>query len=412
MPRTRYRMTASMIARSKEPGLYSDGGGLYLQVTTGVDGTPRRSWVFRYRTISGKAREMGLGSALDVSLADARQATDLARKRVRSGGDPIAERRADRVRAIAEAARAMTFRQCAEAYIEAHADAWKNPKHRQQWSRTLETYAYPVFGSVGVVDVDVAMVTKVLDPIWSTKTETASRVRGRIESVLDWAAVRGYRKGENPARWRGHLQKALPARSKVQKVRHHSALPYAEVPRFVTHLKRSESVSARALEFLILTATRTGETVGARWSEIDLPNTLWTIPAERMKAGREHRVPLSPQAVGILTDLRLLRSEVWVFPGLKGRALSNMAMLQQLTRTMKRSDLTVHGFRSTFRDWAAEETNYAREVAEAALAHVVGDKVEAAYRRGDLFEKRRGLMRDWAAYCVSDKPTNEHADAR
>jgi hypothetical protein len=259
VPRTRYRMTASMVARSKVPGLYSDGGGLYLQVTTGVDGTPRRSWVFRYRTIAGKAREMGLGSALDVSLADARHATDLARKRVRSGGDPIAERRVEKVRAIAEAARAMTFRQCAEAYIEAHADSWKNPKHRQQWSRTLETYAYPVFGSVAVVDVDVAMVTKVLDPIWSTKTETASRVRGRIESVLDWAAVRGYRKGENPARWRGHLQKALPARSKIQKVRHHSALPYAEVPRFITHLRRSESVSARALEFLILTATRTGE---------------------------------------------------------------------------------------------------------------------------------------------------------
>ncbi len=403
MPRTRYRMTASMVARSKEPGLYSDGGGLYLQVTTGVDGTPRRSWVFRYRTIAGKAREMGLGSALDVSLADARQAADLARKRVRRGGGPIADRRADKVRAIAEAARAMTFRQCAEAYIEAHADGWKNPKHRQQWSRTLETYAYPVFGSVAVVDVDVAMVTKVLDPIWSTKTETASRVRGRIESVLDWAAVRGYRKGENPARWRGHLQKALPARSKIQKVRHHSALPYAEIPRFITQLRRSESVSARALEFLILTATRTGEAVGARWCEIDLSNAIWTIPFERMKAAREHRVPLSPQAVAILTDLRLLASEVWVFPGLKGRALSNMAMLQQLTRTMKRSDLTVHGFRSTFRDWAAEETNYAREVAEAALAHVVGDKVEAAYRRGDLFEKRRGLMRDWGSYCEGNE---------
>ncbi|MGE4037005.1 MAG: tyrosine-type recombinase/integrase [Hyphomonadaceae bacterium] len=388
-----------MVARLKKPGLYPDGGGLYLQVTRGVDGGARRSWVLRFRTIAGKPREMGLGSALDVALADARIDADAARKLVRKGLDPIEERKLARKKAIAEAVRAMSFKQCAEAYIAAHEASWKNPKHRQQWSRTLETYAYPVFGDLPVNSIDVALVTKVLDPIWQTKTETAARVRGRIESVLDWASVRGLRDGANPARWRGHLQRALPARSKVQRVRHHPALPYVELPAFVAQLRTMRSLSARALEFLILTATRTSETTAAEWREFDFKDGVWIIPPERMKAGREHRVPLSRRALALLRELKLLGDPRWVFPGNKGHShLSNMAMLQ-LIRGIDRPALTVHGFRSTFRDWTAEQTNFPREVAEAALAHAIGDKVEAAYRRGDLFEKRRGLMKAWGDYC-------------
>lgn len=391
-----------MISRLKEPGLYPDGGGLYLQVTRGVDGGPRKSWVFRFRTAAGKAREMGLGSALDVALGDARSLADAARTQARKGVDPIEHRRSEKRRAATDAARALTFKQCAETYIAAHASGWKNPKHQQQWSRTLETYAYPVFGDVSVSEVDVAMVTRVLDPIWKTKTETASRVRGRIESVLDWATVRGFRTGENPARWRGHLQKALPARSKVQRVEHHSALPYAQLPQLMRQLRGVPALSAKALELLILTATRTGETLGAEWSEIDLTAGVWTIPAARMKAGREHRIPLSRQAASVLKEVRFLGSPRWVFPGQRpDKHLSNMTMLK-LLQGMGHTEITVHGFRSTFRDWAAEQTNHPREVAEAALAHTIGDKVEAAYRRGDLFEKRTRLMQLWANFVSAE----------
>lgn len=356
------------------------------------------SWVFRFRTVGGKAREMGLGSALDVALAEARNLADTARAQARKGIDPIEHRRMEKRRAATEAARALTFKQCAEAYIAAHASGWKNHKHQQQWSRTLETYAYPVFGDVPVSAVDVAMVTRVLDPIWKTKTETASRVRGRMESVLDWATVRGFRTGENPARWRGHLQKALPARSKVQRVQHHNALPYAQLPPLMRQLRGTPALSAKALELLILTATRTGEALGAEWSEIDLKAGVWTIPATRMKAGREHRIPLSRQAASVLKEVRFLGSPRWVFPGQRpDKPLSNMTMLK-LLQGMGHTQITVHGFRSTFRDWAAEQTDYAREVAEAALAHTIGDKVEAAYRRGDLFEKRSRLMQLWANF--------------
>lgn len=306
-----------------------------------------------------------------------------------------------RVAAAAATAKRLTFRQCAEAYIEAHQGSWKNPKHRQQWTRTLEQYAYPVFGEVQISAIDVGFVTKVLDPIWATKTETASRVRGRIESVLDWAAVRGHRSGDNPARWRGHLQKALPQRSKIQKVQHHAALAYAELPVFMAMLRQVRGLSARALELLILTASRTSETINAEWSEFDLKAAVWTIPSERMKAAREHRVPLSPVAVTLLKTLRHLDDPRWVFPGARANApLSNMAMSKVLV-SLGHADVTVHGFRSTFRDWAAEQTDYPKEVAEAALAHAVGDKVEAAYRRSDLFEKRRKLMLDWATYTCS-----------
>jgi integrase len=313
------------------------------------------------------------------------------------GIDPIEARRAQREQKSLDAAKSMTFDACAAAYIDAHKAGWRNEKHFDQWSNTLNTYAGPVFGSLPVQAVDVGLVMKALEPIWQTKSETASRVRGRIESVLDWATVRGYRKGDNPARWRGHLDKLLPPRSKVRKVEHHPARPHDELANFVAMLRRQEGIASRALEFLILTATRTGEVIGARWDEIDLGEKVWVVPAARMKAGREHRVPLSAAAVAILEQMQEVREGDFVFPGGKrGKPLSNMAMLAVLKR-IDRGDLTNHGFRSSFRDWAAERTNFPREVAEMALAHTVGDKVEAAYRRGDLFQKRRHRPRAMVA---------------
>jgi integrase len=388
------RLTPLMVGRLKERGMYPDGGGLYLQVTaTGV-----KSWIFRY-AVDGKDRLMGLGPLHAVSLAEARaKATECRRQRV-DGLDPLQVRRAAQEAARIEAAKAMSFSACAQAYIDAHKEGWKNAKHAGQWSATLQTYAYPVFGDLPVQVVDVGLVLKAIEPIWKTKTETASRLRGRIEAVLDWATVRGYRQGENPARWKGHLDHLLPERGKVRKVEHHPALPYAELADFMRALRQQEGVAARALDFAILTATRTNETLGASWAEFDLEAKTWTIPAERMKAGREHRVPLSAAALAIVTQWPQIGPNAPVFPGGKvGKPLSNMAMLMVLRR-MGRGDLTAHGFRSTFRDWAAERTNFPRDVAEMALAHTIGDKVEAAYRRGDLFEKRRQLMEAWAKFC-------------
>jgi integrase len=347
---------------------------------------------------------MGLGSAELVSLADAREKALAARKLLLNGVDPIEEKKAARASAALEAAKGMTFESCAEAYIEAHKAEWRNAKHANQWGSTLKAYVYPIFGDLPVSRIDVGLVMKALEPIWTAKTETANRLRGRIEAVLDWATVRGYRQGDNPARWRGHLDSLLPRRAKVQKVEHHAALPYAEVGAFMEALRQQEGLSALALEFLILTATRTSETIGATWSEFDLDAATWTIPAKRIKAGKEHRVPLSPAALAIVKRMCELRSGEFVFPGGKrGRPLSNMALLKLLER-MGRDDLTAHGFRSTFRDWAAERTNFPREVAEMALAHAVGDKVEAAYRRGDLFQKRRHLMEAWAKHCANVRP--------
>jgi integrase len=295
----------------------------------------------------------------------------------------------------------MTFRQCADVYIDAHRKSWKDDKHAAQWPATLATYAHPVFGDLPVQSIDVALVTKALEPIWRDKIETASRLRGRIEAVLDWATVRGYRHGDNPARWRGHLDKLLPARAKVQRVEHHAAPPYAQIGSFMAQLREQEGISAPALQFLILRATRTSEVLNATWAEVDLDNAPWTIPADRMKAGREHLVPLSKPALVPLRDLHAHRIGDFIFPSAKpSRPLSNMAMLK-LPERMGRADLTVHGLRSTFRDWAAERTNFPREVAEHALAHSLPDKVEAAYRRGDLFEKRRSLMEAWARFCAT-----------
>ncbi len=400
-----HRLSARTVATAKALGLYADGGGLYLQVTRSADGGRKRSWVLRFTAPDGRRREMGLGSAALVDLATAREAALAARKLAKSGVDPIAARVGERAEALASRAKVLSFRQCAEAYLAGHAASWKNAKHRWQWENTLQVHAYPVFGNLPVAEIDAALVMAVLDPIWLTKTETASRLRGRIEAILDWAQVRGLRKGDNPARWRGHLQKALPTIKKSLRVQHHPALPFSEMPAFMAKLAAQDGVSARALAFCILTATRTGETIYVRWSEIDLDNRVWIIPAARMKLAREHRVPLSTAAIAILRGMRAnMRcdpgSTDFTFPGRrKGAPLSNMALLMTLKR-MGRGDLTTHGFRSSFRDWAAERTDFAREVAEAALAHAVGDRVEAAYRRGDLFDKRRQLMEAWSQYCA------------
>jgi len=293
-----------------------------------------------------------------------------------------------------------TFEECADAYIASHRAGWRNAKHAQQWKNTLATYTYPIFKDISVAHIDTGLVVNCLEPIWQSKTETASRLRGRIESVLDWATVRGYRKGENPARWKGHLDQLLPARSKVAKVKHHAALPYAKMSSFMKQLRAMDSVSALALEFVILTLTRTSETLHARWDEFDFKQQLLIIPASRMKAGVEHRVPLSDRAMDILKQLEKQKLGDYVFPGKRyGKPLSNMALLMTLRR-MGAADETVHGFRSSFRDWAAETTNYPREVAEMTLAHTIENKVEAAYRRGDLFEKRRKLMEQWSRYCA------------
>jgi integrase len=381
--------------------MYSDGGGLYLQVT----GAGAKSWIFRF-SLNGRAREMGLGSLSAVSLADARSKAGDCRKLRQEGVDPIESRNAMRQQAALDAARAITFKDAAAAYIAAQRTGWHNAKHAAQWASTLATYAEPIFGSVSVQEIDTGLVLEALEPIWATKPETAGRVRGRIEAILDWAKVRGYRTGENnPARWRGHLDKLLPARSKVRAINHHAALPYNDLPQFIVALRGQEGIAARALEFTILTAARTGETIGARWDEIDLAEKVWVVPAGRMKAGKEHRVPLTPRVLAILEDLKAVRTceDEFVFPGGKrGKPLSNMAMTAVLRR-MDRGDITVHGFRSTFRDWAAERTNFPGEVVEMALAHAVGDKVEAAYRRGDLFDKRRRLMAEWGRYCGAPK---------
>lgn len=377
--------------QTAKPGIHNDGLGLLLQVSE----SGAKSWLLRFR-FAGKRREMGLGSFNDVSLAEARELRAECRKMLHRGIDPIEHRHAEKLKRAADRVQAMTFAEAAVAFIDAKSAEWGNAKHVKQWEATLATYAFPVFGELDVRDVHVGVVLKVLESIWRTKPETASRVRGRIEAVLDYAAVRGYRTGENPARWRGHLDKLLPTRSKVQKVEHHAALAYAEIGDFIRVLRAQPGIAARALEFVILTACRTAEALGATWDEIDLSRELWTVPADRMKAGREHRIPLSRPAVALLRSVH--RENDWVFPGVRGGCgLSNMAMLAVLRR-MGRADLTVHGFRSTFRDWTAEQTHYPKEIAEAALAHVVGSKTEAAYQRGDLLEKRRRLMDDWAHY--------------
>jgi integrase len=382
------------VAAVREPGKHRVSRNLYLQLT----GAGARSWLFRYMR-HGKPHWHGLGSVELVTLAEARDAALACRKTLRDGIDPIDAKQAERMQEKLASASAMTFKQCAERYIASHRTGWRNSKHAGQWEATLATYTYPTFGQLPVASVDTTLVMKALEPIWTEIPETASRVRGRIEAVLNWATVRQFRVGDNPARWRGHLQKLLPARSKVRAVEHHAALPYAELPGFMAELREQVGSAARCLEFVILTVARTGEAIGAKWPEFDFAAKLWRVPAERMKAGKEHVVPLSDRAIEILS--KLPRTGDFVFEGAReGRPLSNTAMLM-LMRRMGRGDLTTHGFRSTFRDWAAEHTAYPRDVAEMALAHTIGDKVEAAYRRCDLLTKRTRMMRDWAKFCAS-----------
>jgi integrase len=349
--------------------------------------------------LDGRARAMGLGPLSLVSLADAREKAQELRKQAHVHRvDPIDARKASRGQTVS-----MPFKECATAYIKAHKAGWRNTKHAAQWASTLESYAYPVLGDLPVHQIDTGTLMRVLDPIWQTRTETASRLRGRLESVLSWATVRGYRSGENPARWRGHLDKLLPKRSKVQKVERHAAPPYAELPGFYSGLRKQVGMGGLALRFAILTAARTGEVIGARWSEIDMDSAVWTVPEGRIKAQREHRVPLSQEAIRVLKAAKRLQSDddvEVVFEGLRGKAMSNAGMSAVLKR-MKRTDVTVHGFRSTFRDWCAEQTAFPREIAEAALAHVLSNKAEAAYQRGDLLERRRTLMDAWARFAAT-----------
>lgn len=394
MSRSLNRLSARKVAALSQPGMHADGGGLYLQVSR----YNTKSWVFRF-TLNKRAREMGLGSLQNTSLADARVAAEKCRALLHDRIDPIEHRRNERVARSHDLGRAKTFKECATAYIKSHSAGWKSAKHAAQWDATLKTYAHPVLGDQPVDAIHVGMVMEVLDPIWQTKTETASRVRGRIESILDWATARDYRSGENPARWKGRLEKLLPPKSKVRRVKHHKALPYRQIGSFMATLREHDGIVARGLEFTILTAARTEEVTGAMWREIDLDRGVWTVPGERMKNGKEHRVPLSRQALDILMAIELHEGSEFIFPGRVGNSrLSDMAMLQHAQR-MDFDKITVHGFRSTFRDWAGDCTNHQHEVAELSLAHTEGDKVVAAYRRGDMFEKRRRLMNDWANFC-------------
>lgn len=389
-----------VVSRLTSPGLHFVGGvaGLALQVTD--SGT--RSWVLRVQ-VGDKRRDMGLGGFPDVTLAGARDAAREARAKVKSGIDPIAHARALRSALKADQAVARTFKFCALAYMEAHEAGWRNPKHAQQWRNTLETYAYPLIGDLLVRDIGLPQVLAVLEPIWKTKTETASRLRGRLESVLDWATVRGYREGLNPARWKGHLDNVLPAPSAVANAGHHAALAVSELSGFMLSLRLQAGLAAKALEFTILTAARSGEVRGARWEEFDMNAAVWTVPAERMKAGKEHRVPLSTAALKILNALPRNESVDLTFASPRGGMLSDMSLTAVLRRM--NVDAVPHGFRSTFRDWCSERTNYPREAAEMALAHAIGDKVEAAYRRGDLFNKRVRMMADWAGFCAKVETT-------
>jgi integrase len=398
--RTYKRLTVAGAKQlAKVPGMHPDGDGLYLAVTpAGV-----ASWIYRYM-LGRKERSMGLGPLRHVGLAEARRLADDARRLKREGVDPIEQRRARQRDETLAAAKAMTFRQCAVAYIAAHRAGWKSPKHAAQWPDSLERYAYPVFGDVAVQAVDVALVMRALEPVWNGKPETANRVRGRTEAILDWAAARGHREGDNPARWRGHLENLLPARRRVRQVVHHPALPYAEIGSFMAALRAQDGVGDRALEFLILTATRSSETLDARWSEISLPERMWVIPPVRTKGGKEHRVPLSDAAMAIVEAVRRSRSSDRVFSGVRG-ALGSQALAQALHRI--RRDITVHGFRSSFRSWAADH-RVPHEIAEMALGHAIAAAVVRAYQRSDLLEQRRRLMDAWARYCAKpDAPGAE-----
>lgn len=406
------QLTDLKVKKLTKTGSYPDGEGLYLQVRP----SGAKDWFYRYQ-VGSKGKKRGLGPYPTISLEKAREDAHECRILRNNNIDPIEHKKTLACQEALEKTKAITFKECALAYINTHKMGWKNRKHEAQWGNTLETYAYPVIGSIAVKDVDIDLVMKILEPIWHVKTETASRVRQRIENILDWATVRKFRQGDNPALWRGRLNKLLPERNKVQKPQHFIAMDYRILPAYFQLLRLKNTVASKSLSFTILTASRSGEARLATWSEVDTNAKTWIIPDGRMKAGREHRIPLSREAIQILKEMEPFKrsTDDLIFPGLaKGKAISDASLLKLVKQTD--STLTVHGFRSSFRDWCAEHTSYPREVAEAALAHTLKDKTEAAYQRGDMFEKRRKLMESWTDYCLSDnsgaevipinKPTN------
>lgn len=394
MPKKAKELTALEVGRLKREGFNPVGGvpGLGLQVAG-----PARSWILRF-SFDGRRPEMGLGPFPEVGLAEARRTAVEARSRVRAGVNPIDAAKAAKSAAAARRAASKTFAECAETFIGAKSPEWANAKHAAQWTATIGTYVEPIIGSLLVQDVDTPHVLAVLEPIWRTKTETATRVRSRLENVLDWAIARGYRQGPNPARWRGHLQHMLAQPSKFAKVEHHAALPYAELPAFMTRLREAQGQGARALEFAILTAARSGEVRGARWDEVDIGAGVWTVPGDRMKMGREHRVPLADAGLRLLAAQPREEDDSLVFPSTTRRPLSDMTLTAVLRRM--KLDVVPHGFRATFKTWASERTNFPRDVIELALAHAIENKVEEAYQRGDLFDKRARLMQAWADFCT------------
>ena len=398
MPKKAKELTAIEVSRLACSGLHAVGNppGLYLQIVG-----RSRSWILRVK-VGDKRRDMGLGSYPGVTLGQAREKARDARTSIPAGIDPIHTRKQAQSALKAAQAGALTFRQASHRYVDGRSDEWSNPKHRAQWIATLETYAYPIMGDLFVSDITLAHIMAILEPIWREKTETATRVRGRVEKVLDWATASGYRKGENPARWRGHLEQILPKPSKIAKVEHHPALPIDQMGEFMIALRQINGIAARALEFLILNASRSGEVRAAKWSEVDLNSGLWIIPAERMKAKKEHRVPLSKFAIDLLKRLPRIEGIDLIFPAPRGGVLSDMS-LTAVTRRMK-APCVPHGFRSTFRDWVSERTTFDGDLAEMALAHTIKNKTEAAYRRLDMLEKRRGLMEAWASFCSIQLP--------
>lgn len=393
MPKVAKQLSERTVAAIKTEGRHAVGGapGLHLRVSGG-----HRGWVLRIQ-VGDKRRDIGMGAYPAVSLSEAREKARDIHEKLREGIDPVAPRKHQRMALAAQVAADNTFEWCTQEFLRAKSAEWSNPKHRQQWENTLQTYALPHMGLLSVASIDLPHILTCLEPIWSTKNETASRLRGRIEAVLDWATVRKYRTGENPARWKGHLDKVLAAPSKIQKVEHHRAVSVNDMPHFMRELRLREGIAARALEFTILTAARSGEVRGATWSEIDKQTGVWTVPATRMKAGNEHRVPLSQAALHLLRKLPQFHDTELLFPGTKGQPLSDMTMTAVMRRM--KVDAVPHGFRSTFRDWVGENTHYPRELAEQALAHTLESKVEAAYRRGDALEKRREMMEHWAKFC-------------
>ena len=395
MPRKAAELSPLSISRLKEPGLWAVGGvaGLYLH----VNARGARSWILRV-VVGDKRRDMGLGGYPDIGVADARQKAREARLKIEHGVDPILLRKQAKSELMALQATDKTFEQAAGEYIKIHADSWSNDKHRKQWESTLAAYAFPVVGKLSLRHIRQEHILKILEPIWATKTETATRVRGRMESILDWAKVKGLRSGENPAAWKGHLDHMLPAPTRLKKVEHLTAVPVREMPDFMIKLRQAAGTAAQALEFLILTAARSGEVRGITWQEVSLEDALWVVPAERMKMKREHRVPLSDRAVAILKSQPRIDENPLVFPAPRGSQMSDATMSAVLKRMG--IDATVHGFRSSFRDWCGDYTNYPRDLAEQCLAHGADDPVEAAYRRGDALERRREIMNEWSKFVA------------